>query len=1076
MTVRKYSKTTSDDMFLCDLNNQIDPVDTLTSVDHGSLDAISIDFIDVSGNAQDDLDGAMAERGYAPIDNEVNVLIGTHHFGKFTTATAPTTTIAGQGDLGYDTTLGVFVTHDGSAWNSMATEQYVDDAVAVEDLWDRAVTTLSPKNAGDDVSTTGDIYGAAGTFTSNLTVDGQLRAAIGSEAAPEYSFTTDSTTGMYLPSSEELAFSVAGSHAIWIWSDAMYFYKAIQGPNGTESIPTYSFEVSSNTGMFRPAANEIGFSTNGTERIRIDSSGDLDILTGDLIVDTDTLYVDVSEDRVGVNTSSPDYELDVHGDAGFVNDKQVLFTSGNFGNGNTTDLYFNHADVGFNQSSFVLYNQNNNTSANRYFRLFFEDDKLYWADDDDENRGIFIRYGGNIGIGQTTPAADLDIKGNNNVATTGTLSVVNASPTVTTTADLTSYFNVGDAILIVNTDPEETSVYTIDAITSTTITLDSNYEGTTDSTGTAIAYRDSNLLRITDGDGNIAMTITKSKEIRAEGTYPILDQRVDYNQTSGWLFGGEVTVNGGDNTLIDIAAGTIRLVDYATDTTSRIPEFTTISWDAQTAVDPGTFGRSIWVGVEDDGSGGAQFRFDVGLTPTILRSTGVLCRLLSNTGDGQISSVLDFERPAWGLTNAMQDFILQFGSYTIDGNKFTPNNSNLLLDRGSGSTWRYHTSDTKGEENVHTESAATGITAYNYHLQGSDTTTLETDIDPDNYDLSGTKTSVTTDYWTIQEVWYFPTSGTTHVLYGQDEYSSKVAAIIGLDIEDKVRNTEILDGAIFRTYIIVQQGSTNLNEAIIVQEPVVGKPSKGQGRVPGFTSKSYAISDYGSTDTFYTAGFYEAPTAAANLTIGATTTQTLGTANKGEGAHAFAVFDGLTDSGLTLTVSGTSITDTGVRTTSDSEVLVNETIPAEDAYLETTKKWLGQITYTLTGSSGTMSFNYGFSKYEDFGNRDFTATDFEITALAGNTASDMNVELLYHSSNGWSYNLTGFVPGGNVICSMETDYSTDDGIVGEENFAYKRSNLSTDVEGSGQEGVLVRLTQTTNNAIRYGTVHIGVLI
>jgi hypothetical protein len=37
---------------------------------------------------------------------------------------------------------------------------------------------------------------------------------------------------------------------------------------------------------------------------------------------------------------------------------------------------------------------------------------------------------------------------------------------------------------------------------------------------------------------------------------------------------------------------------------------------------------------------------------------------------------------------------------------------------------------------------------------------------------------MTSDYWSIQEIWYFPTSGTTHVIYGQAEYDSKVAAII----------------------------------------------------------------------------------------------------------------------------------------------------------------------------------------------------------------------------------------------------------------------------------------------------------
>ena len=81
--------------------------------------------------------------------------------------------------------------------------------------------------------------------------------------------------------------------------------------------------------------------------------------------------------------------------------KGVVFSSGNFGNGNTTDLFFNKDDVGFNQSEFVLYNQNNNITANRYFQLQYPDDA----------GGLTIRKGGNIGIHTTTPLYPLHVDG-----------------------------------------------------------------------------------------------------------------------------------------------------------------------------------------------------------------------------------------------------------------------------------------------------------------------------------------------------------------------------------------------------------------------------------------------------------------------------------------------------------------------------------------------------------------------------------------------------------------------------------------------------------------------------------------
>jgi hypothetical protein len=48
---------------------------------------------------------------------------------------------------------------------------------------------------------------------------------------------------------------------------------------GDASNPHFSFSVNTNTGIFRADNNQIGFSTNGTERMRITSAGDLFIGT-----------------------------------------------------------------------------------------------------------------------------------------------------------------------------------------------------------------------------------------------------------------------------------------------------------------------------------------------------------------------------------------------------------------------------------------------------------------------------------------------------------------------------------------------------------------------------------------------------------------------------------------------------------------------------------------------------------------------------------------------------------------------------------------------------------------------------
>lgn len=258
---------------------------------------------------------------------------------------------------------------------------------------------------------------------------------------------------------------------------------------------------------------------------------------------------------------------------------------------------------------------------------------------------------------------------------------------------------------------------------------------------------------------------------------------------------------------------------------------------------------------------------------------------------------------------------------------------------------------------------------------------------------------------------------------------------------------------------------------------VLGNISNGH---PTFKSCSF-VSRAGTYGTTYLGGFYEAPATDANLT-NASATQTLGDANAPYGAHAFLVAGaaGTTDSTtLTVTVTGTSVTDAGVRTATDSEVIVADcTAATTDQYFETTKKWVGQVTYTLASEGGTtfaFDFNYGFCKYEDFGNRDFTVTDFEVVGLANANDTGFNIELIKHTETGWTYHATAFVPGPTAEFDLQTVYDTEYALVAGEHFAFKISGLTIDVEGSGSEGVVCRVTTTANAAVARMDTHVGAI-
>ncbi len=232
----------------------------------------------------------------------------------------------------------------------------------------------------------------------------------------------------------------------------------------------------------------------------------------------------------------------------------------------------------------------------------------------------------------------------------------------------------------------------------------------------------------------------------------------------------------------------------------------------------------------------------------------------------------------------------------------------------------------------------------------------------------------------------------------------------------------------------------------------------------------------------YVAGGYDAPAADADLTQ-ASLTVVVGDADAAEGAHAFIVSggNGSTDgSDLVLTVSGTSITDAGVRTAADSEVIeATAEVSPLDTYFETTKKWIGLVTYTLSSTAGTAfsyTFNYGLAKYDDLGNRNFTVVGFEATGLANQNDSGFNVGLIHHKSTGWTYSAAAFVPGTGFITDMNSVYVTEKNLVDGKPFAFKLSPLSQAIVGNNGEGIIIQTDTASSNSVSYMNIRVDVMI
>ena len=228
----------------------------------------------------------------------------------------------------------------------------------------------------------------------------------------------------------------------------------------------------------------------------------------------------------------------------------------------------------------------------------------------------------------------------------------------------------------------------------------------------------------------------------------------------------------------------------------------------------------------------------------------------------------------------------------------------------------------------------------------------------------------------------------------------------------------------------------------------------------------------GGFGTIYAAGHYRFASSDNDFNPGVN----FGTANGAYGDHIFlvAAAGGGAGTDTVVRLNGTTVDDLGARTAGVNVDLTLDNAGLAGAYYETVEKWVGLVTITKL-SGPDLLCNYGGTKYWDDNNEDFKVEGVDVTWLGGANDTGANLILRHHKATGWTYNAGSPPTPPTSIAEMNSDYVTEINIINGEEGAWKRTNLSENINGSGEEGLLLEIETSSNKSFEIGNFLIRVV-
>jgi len=304
--------------------------------------------------------------------------------------------------------------------------------------------------------------------------------------------------------------------------------------------------------------------------------------------------------------------------------------------------------------------------------------------------------------------------------------------------------------------------------------------------------------------------------------------------STGVILGGELEVNGVDDTMVDISDTVGVIVDYTT--TPTTPTITKVSFPADTITITDLVEPITWLLLDSTGTVVQQTTRP---TNTQRRSHLVLGGVL--IGGGGIIADQSLPNYLPQTLNQLYDLMDALGPFNITGNLLTPSGANLQLAKTAGTVFDRAFNHFAGpvltaDPHVSETAAQNPVTMRYVTQTPAAPVATVTVVDPTMYDVAGTITAIPggSGVSTIQRVYITPLNDVTQqvvIQYGQTAYASLDEAIANIGRQSFVRNPNLQDSVLLG-YVVMKKSATNLSvtaDARVIQAARLSGNAAGSG-------------------------------------------------------------------------------------------------------------------------------------------------------------------------------------------------------------------------------------------------------